>query len=222
MSAAREDQRTRRAKLARARFLLMLLAAVLSGIATGIFDSWLHAPAVAWAAAAGVYNLWVWLAISRMDAETTAAHATEEDPRRPTANLLITLCALASLGAVAVVVIDAKHADDGGRLILAALALGTTALSWLMVHTLYTLRYAEIYYTNTPKPGGIDFNQPELPQYTDFAYMAFSLGMTYQVSDTNIGTRAMRSAALRHSLLAFVFGTGILATTINLVVSLAS
>nr|WP_179390414.1 DUF1345 domain-containing protein [Psychromicrobium silvestre] len=200
----------------------MLLVALFVGCLTGFLDSWIHAPAVAWAGAAGVYNLWVWLAISRMDASATAAHATEEDPRRPTAYLLVTLCALASLAAVAIVVIDAKNAGNGGRLILAALALGTTALSWLMVHTLYTLRYAEIYYTNTPEPGGIDFNQEEPPQYTDFAYMAFSLGMTYQVSDTSIQTRTMRSAALRHSLLAFVFGTGILATTINLVVSLAS
>ncbi|EKB47146.1 putative membrane protein [Cecembia lonarensis LW9] len=89
-----------------------------------------------------------------------------------------------------------------------------------MVHTLYTLRYATIYYGAVP--GGISFNQNEPPQYTDIAYMAFSVGMTYQVSDTDITTREMRSAVLRHSLLAFLFGTGILATTINLVVSLAA
>lgn len=204
----------------------MIFAAIAALLLTGFLDSWLHAPAVAWAVAAGIYDLWIWLTISRMDASTTAAHATEEDPRRDTANFLISLAAVASLGAVAVVMVDAKGAEGPVRAGLAALALVTTALSWLLVHTLYTLRYAEIYYTNKsadgqPSPGGISFNQTEPPQYTDFAYMAFSLGMTYQVSDTNIETRTMRSAALRHSLLAFVFGTGILATTINLVVSLA-
>lgn len=218
---------SRRARIARSRSLVMIVAVAAAWLITGFFDSWLHAPAVAWAVAAGIYDVWIWLVITRMDATTTAAHATEEDPRRDTSNLLITLAALASLAAVVVVMIDGKEADDSGKLILAALALGTTALSWLMVHTLYTLRYAEIYYTNRSPSGqldprGIDFNQTESPQYTDFAYMAFSLGMTYQVSDTNIETRAMRSAALRHSLLAFVFGTGILATTINLVVSLAA
>lgn len=202
-------------------------AAVAAWLFTGFLNSWLHAPAVAWSVAAGIYNLWIWLAISRMDASATAAHATEEDPRRDTSSLLITLAAVASLAAVVVLMIDGKNADGPVKLLLAALALVTTALSWLLVHTLYTLRYAEIYYTHRsasgqPQPGGIDFNQTDPPQYTDFAYMAFSLGMTYQVSDTNIQTREMRSAALRHSLLAFVFGTGILATTINLVVSLAA
>lgn len=202
-------------------------AAVAAWLLTGFLNSWLHAPAVAWSVAAGIYNLWIWLAISRMGASATAAHATEEDPRRDTSSLLITLAAVASLAAVVVVMIDGKNADGPVKLLLAALALVTTALSWLLVHTLYTLRYAEIYYTHRsasgqPQPGGIDFNQTDPPQYTDFAYMAFSLGMTYQVSDTNIQTREMRSAALRHSLLAFVFGTGILATTINLVVSLAA
>lgn len=219
------ENRTRRARIARRRFLVMAAAALAAFLLTGFLDSWLHAPAIAWAVAAGIYNLWVWLTISRMDARTTAAHATEEDPRRDAFNALITLAAVASLAAVVVVMLDGKDASGPSKLFLAALALSTTALSWLMVHTLYTLRYAEIYYTNQsadgrPEPGGIDFNQAEPPQYTDFAYMAFSLGMTYQVSDTNIQTRAMRSAALRHSLLAFVFGTGILATTINLVLSL--
>ncbi len=196
--------------------------AVVVGCAVGFLDSWLHAPAAAWAAAAAVYDIWIWLKISRMDTARTAAHATEEDPRRPTSNLLVTLAAVASLAAVVVVMIDGKSAGGGERLALAALALITTVLSWLMVHTLFTLRYAELYYTHRPEPGGIEFNQKERPNYNDFAYMAFSMGMTYQVSDTSITNSVMRLTALRHSLLAFVFGTGILATTINLVVSLAS
>jgi uncharacterized membrane protein len=162
----------------------------------------------------------VWIKIAPLDNTRTAAHATEEDPRRGTADLLILLAAVGSLVAVVLVMIGASNAHGAGKFLLALLALGSTAMSWLLVHTLFTLRYAEIYYTAV-RPGGIDFNQDEPPQYTDFAYMAFSLGMTYQVSDTAITNRRMRSAAYRHSLLAFVFGTGILATTINLVVSLA-
>ncbi|MFP3686375.1 DUF1345 domain-containing protein, partial [Bacillus sp. SIMBA_026] len=69
--------------------------------------------------------------------------------------------------------------------------------------------------------GGISFNQERPPQYTDFAYLATSLGMTYQVSDTNLGNHAIRLEALKHSLLSYLFGTVILAVTINLVIGLA-
>nr|WP_125614518.1 DUF1345 domain-containing protein [Specibacter cremeus] len=199
----------------------MAMSAVAAAGLTGLLGQWVYAPAAGWLAAALVYNVWVWTLIAPMDNVRTAAHAQEEDPGRSTSDLLILLAALGSLAAVVLVMIGSKDVTGGGRLLLALLALATTAMSWLLVHTLFTLRYAETYYTG-PQPGGISFNQDEAPQYTDFAYMAFSLGMTYQVSDTSITTRAMRSAALRHSLLAFVFGTGILATTINLVVSLAS
>ncbi|MCY0905077.1 DUF1345 domain-containing protein [Arthrobacter sp. H14-L1] len=209
-----------RARRAHLRFFIMVLAGIAAGFGTAILGEWIYAPAVGWAAAALIYNLWIWLTISRMDADTTARHAAQEDPLRSTADVLILLAALASLAAVVLVMIAAQDAKGIAKLLLALLALFTVALSWLLVHTLFTLRYAEIYYAR-PVPKGISFNQDEPPQYTDFAYMAFSLGMTYQVSDTDIQTREMRSAALRHSLLAFVFGTGILATTINLVVSLA-
>ncbi len=209
-----------RARRAHLRFAIMILAGIAACLLTALAGEWIYAPAVGWAAAALIYNLWIWLTISPMDADTTARHAVEEDPRRATADLLIVLAALASLAAVVLVMIAAQDAKGIARLLLALLALLTVTLSWLMVHTLFTLRYAEIYYSQ-PVPKGISFNQDEPPQYTDFAYTAFSLGMTFQVSDTDIQTREMRSAALRHSLLAYVFGTGILASTINLVVSLA-
>jgi uncharacterized membrane protein len=70
--------------------------------------------------------------------------------------------------------------------------------------------------------GGVDFNERAPPCYTDFAYLAFTIGMTFQVSDTDLQTREFRRVALCHALLSFVFGTGILATTINLVASLSS
>ncbi|SFQ96123.1 Protein of unknown function [Lentzea waywayandensis] len=83
-----------------------------------------------------------------------------------------------------------------------------------------TLRYARLYYYGAD--GGIDFNQPEPPDYGDFAYVAFSIGMTFQVSDTSLSGREMRRTALKHALLSYLFGTGVLATTINLVASISS
>lgn len=198
--------------------LVMVVVGVAGIVVTGLIGDWAYAPAVGWTLAALVANTWIWSIIAPMDNISTQSHAQAEDPGRRTSDTLIVLAAVASLAAVAVVMIHGAQAHGGEKLFLAILALSCTAMSWLMVHTLFTLTYAEIYFSVTP--GGIEFNQKELPQYTDIAYMAFSVGMTYQVSDTNITTREMRSAVLRHSLLAFVFGTGILATTINLVLSL--
>lgn len=198
----------------------MLVCGAAALVLTGLLGAWVYAPAVGWAVAALIYNATVWLQIAPMDAAQTATHAQEEDPGLRTTDLLILLAALGSLAAVVLVMVGSQDVQGTERFLLAMLALTATAMSWLMVHTLFTLRYATIYYSG--EPGGIAFNQDAPPQYTDIAYMAFSVGMTYQVSDTNITTRAMRSAVLRHSLLAFVFGTGILATTINLVVSLAA
>ncbi|MEV8183473.1 DUF1345 domain-containing protein [Specibacter sp. NPDC078692] len=209
-----------RARHRQLRIAAMLVCGAAAIVLTGLLGAWVYAPAVGWAVAALIYNATVWLQIAPMDAAQTATHAQEEDPGLGTTDLLILLAALGSLAAVVLVMVGSKDVQGTERFLLAMLALSATAMSWLMVHTLFTLRYATIYYSG--EPGGIAFNQDAPPQYTDIAYMAFSVGMTYQVSDTNITTRAMRSAVLRHSLLAFVFGTGILATTINLVVSLAA
>ena len=209
-----------RARHRQLRIAAMLVCGIAATVLTGLLGAWVYAPAVGWAVAALIYNATVWLQIAPMNAAQTANHAQEEDPGLGTTDLLILLAALGSLAAVVLVMVGSKDVQGTARFLLAMLALTATAMSWLMVHTLFTLRYATIYYRDGA--GGIGFNQDEPPQYTDIAYMAFSVGMTYQVSDTNITTRAMRSTVLRHSLLAFVFGTGILATTINLVVSLAA
>ncbi|MBL0704016.1 DUF1345 domain-containing protein [Sinomonas sp. JC656] len=190
-------------------------------LVTGFLDSWWQAPAAAWGAAALVYDIWVWVRIARMDAAETKVHALEEDPSRATRDVLLLGANLAAIVAVAIVMVSANQAHGAAKALYALLALLVVAASWLLVHTIFTLRYTELYYTANPD-GGIQFNQDEPPQYTDVAYMAFSLGMTYQVSDTAITNHAMRTEALKHSLLAYVFGTVILASTINLVINLAN
>ncbi|TDU22598.1 putative membrane protein [Arthrobacter sp. JUb115] len=196
----------------------MLVFGTLAMILTGLLGQWIYAPAVGWTVAAFIYTSSVWLTVAPMDAERTAFHAAEEDPGQRTSELLILMAAVSSLAAVALVIMGSSDVEGAGRFALALLAMSCTAMSWLMIHTLFTLRYAKVYFSG--EPGGIDFNQTEPPQYTDIAYMAFSVGMTYQVADTNITSGSMRSVVLNHSLLAFVFGTGLLATTINLVISL--
>lgn len=196
----------------------MVGAGLVAALLTGLLGHWLLAPAIGWAAAAIVYIGWVWLVIAPMDPATTAAHATREDPSRGITDLLLILASLASLGSILIVLLQARVAVGAGQVLLAGLALVGVALSWVLVHTLFTLRYASLYYADDD--GGVDFNQSEPPRYADFAYLSFTLGMTFQVSDTSLTSSGMRAAALRHALMSFLFGSIILATLINLVAGL--
>lgn len=201
------------------RLVVMLIVGVVATIITASFGEWAYAPTVGWCLAAAVYASWVWIVIGRQDADQTKTHATTEEPRRATAELLVLLLSIVAVFSVAFVLVQASSSQGTAKLLLVLLALVSVALSWLLLHTLFTLRYARLYY-GAGSGGGIDFNQKEPPQYTDFAYLAFVLGMTFQVSDTDITNHTIRVTALRHSLLSFVFGTIILASTVNLVAGL--
>lgn len=196
----------------------MVTVGAVVGVATWLLGELLIAPVVGWSAATVFYTVSVWVTIAPLDASDTATHATREDPSRPVADLLLILANLASLGSILIVLLEARATSGAGQIGLAALALLGVALSWMLVHTLFTLRYASLYYEGVD--GGIDFNQPEPPRYTDFGYQAFTIGMTFQVSDTTLTSSRMRTAALRHALLSYLFGSVILATLVNLVAGL--
>jgi uncharacterized membrane protein len=187
---------------------------------TAAFGNWIYAPAIGWDATAVVFTATVWLGIWSLSPETTAERATKEDQSRPSSDIL-TLCAcVASLAAVAVVLVVAHKAHGAEQAMLAALGLLSVAVSWLTVHTIFMLRYAQLYYTDPV--GGIDFNQQEneQPCYRDFAYLALTIGMTFQVSDTNLQRTEIRANALRHALLSYLFGSIVLAAAINLIAGL--
>jgi uncharacterized membrane protein len=200
------------------RATVVLIIFVVVFAVTGIAGSWVFAPAIGWIAAAGTFTVWVWLSVLRLDATDTAAHASREDPSQRMAQTLLILASIASFGAIALLLIEAGKLGERATLGLVATALATLAASWWLVHTVYTLRYAGFYY----RAGGtgIEFNQKESPRYIDFAYLAFTLGMTFQVSDTNITSSVLRAEALRHALLSFLLGVVVVASTINLVSSL--
>lgn len=180
-----------------------------------------HAPLLAWVAASGSYLGWTWLVLRRVTAEATSADVTREDPSRTISHLVILLASLASVFGVAMMIASSSQQGSGATF-EAVLGLASVALAWLVVQTVYTVRYADIYYSAGGR--GVDFNAPEGedPDYLDFAYLAFTLGMTYQVSDTNLTTKDMRRAVLRHTLLSYFLGAVVLAMTINLVVQLAA
>lgn len=166
-----------------------------------------------WVVAAACYLLWVRAAVGHADAGTTRALAGREDPSNVVAELVVVIASVAALGAVGYALARAAHAHGGGRTLLVGLAALTVVVSWLVVHSVFMLGYARSYYADPE--GGIDFKSPEPPEYGDFAYFAFTIGMTFQVSDTDITSTAIRRLALRHALLSYLFGAVILATAVN-------
>jgi uncharacterized membrane protein len=101
---------------------------------------------------------------------------------------------------------------------LLAVGILSVLFSWPAVHNVFTLVYARLYYGD--EVGGIDFNDEDRPDYVDFAYLAFTIGMTFQVSDTDLTAKAVRRAALRHALVSYLFGAVIVALVINIVASI--
>ncbi|UUL77422.1 DUF1345 domain-containing protein [Pseudarthrobacter sp. Fe7] len=198
----------------RLRLLAMLCVGLVVAVLVGSTGHWAYAPALGWAAASATYLAWVWSVIGRMGPADTAAHARREDPGRVFSDVLVLTATVASFAGVGLILVDASNAQGSTKDAIVAMALGSIALSWFLVHTLYTLRYASIYYRDGT---GVDFNEKAPPRYADFAYLAFTVGMTFQVSDTDLKTDAIRTTALRQALLSYLLGAIVLATTINLV-----
>lgn len=174
--------------------------------------------AAGWVALSLCFVGWTLVVIFRFDEDQTRTHATQEDASHGGSALILTLAALASIAGVAILLAGTQQV--GVVPVDALLGALVVACSWVLVHTLYTVHYARLYYARTEHPA-IDFSGDQ-PDYHDFAYLAFTLGMTYQVSDTTLQTRALRRTALRHCLLSYLLGAVVLACTINLVVQLAA
>jgi uncharacterized membrane protein len=188
---------------------VVIVACFLAGV------SWSLAFTFGWDAAALVFVVWTVTRIAAKNPAETEAYAQVEDQSRAKADAVLLSACVASLVSVGYVLVDANrhHGTDKGFLI--ALALASVALAWATVHTIYTLRYASLYYA---KPvGGIDFHSDDRPDYHDLAYVAITIGMTFQVSDTDLNARAIRRTALRHALLSYLFGAIIIGISINVV-----
>ncbi|GAA1107506.1 DUF1345 domain-containing protein [Kribbella jejuensis] len=195
-------------------------AGVVVAVAAGLTIGWSYAPLAGWDVAALLFLVWIWLTIRRMDPAATSAHATREDPGRAFADLILLGAAVASLLAVGYLLIRASGASSGERNLLSAFVVASVVVSWFTVHTVYALRYARLYYADAE--GGVDFHTNVSPDYQDFTYLSFTLGMTFQVSDTDLQASVIRHTALRHALLSYLFGAVILAGTVNLVAGLGA
>ncbi|MFC8500998.1 DUF1345 domain-containing protein [Pedococcus sp. NPDC057267] len=167
-------------------------------------------------AAAAVFLTRLWWAIWPMDQHATREHARREDPRQSLSDTTMLTAALFSLAAVALLLTGSTGTKDEQ----AAVSVLGVALAWALVHSVFTTRYARTYYEN--HQDGLDFNDDTQPRYRDFAYLAFTVGMTFQVSDTLVRSWTMRRNVLRQALVSYLFGAVIIATMINLIGGLGS
>jgi uncharacterized membrane protein len=200
----------------RTRLLIAAALGVVAGTTTAIIGSWQLAVLVGWDAAALFTAGSVWMFIPVLDSAATQRVAVREDDSRALVDVVMVAACLVSLVGVLLGLARANEQHGATAAVLTSVAVFTVFLSWFTVHTLFVLRYAHLYYSNSV--GGIEFpNNDEPPDYLDFMYVSFTIGMTFQVSDTGIRQRPIRRAVVRHALLSYVFGTVIVGIVINVV-----
>lgn len=162
-----------------------------------------------------------WLVMLTATPETMRRNAQRQDQGRTVILVLITAAACASLLAIGFMLQEGKTTLSPPVLLHVTLAIVTIVGSWLLVHTIFALHYAQGYYRPHPhRTTGLDFPSDTEPDYWDFLYFSFVIGLTSQVSDVAVKTRSLRRLALIHGVLSFFFNTAILAMSINIIAGL--
>jgi uncharacterized membrane protein len=185
------------------------------------FATWQLAVLAGWDAAALTFLLSIWPIILRADSSNAEQWARREDETRGSATLLLLGASVASLLGVGFVISLAGRESGPPRVLLVGVAVLTVVLSWTVVNTVYTLRYADLHFGS--RAVGIAFGDSagqERPTYRDFAYVAFTIGMCYQVSDTTVRDPRIRRTVLSHAFLSYVFGVVIVAGSVSLIAGL--
>ncbi|MBE7169242.1 MAG: DUF1345 domain-containing protein [Williamsia sp.] len=205
------------------------LTALMAGILIFLL-AWPHFTAaitflISWIGFAGFVLFFAWITILVKHPKQISTVASEQDASYAVIFIVVVLAAFISLFAIILLL---RGLPTGSRSALDAhivLSVVAVALSWVLIHTLFTIRYAHLYYTLPSGAvedlhnyaGGLIFPGNELPDFLDFAYFSFVLGMTFQTADVNIAGRAIRRLALLHGFLSFVYNTTIIALSINII-----
>lgn len=203
------------------RLLLAANIGLASGGGAAAALPWQFTELIGWDMASLVFLILTWVVIGPKSAAETEVHAAIEDPSAPLSDLVIVSAAVACIAGAGFALSRASSSIGGTKAGLIALAVLSVLFSWSAVHTVFTLRYARLYYGGGEK-GGVNFNEDDPPDYRDFAYLALTIGMTFQVSDTDLGTKVIRRMALRHALISWLFGAVLIGLTINILASLLS
>ncbi|MFD0767050.1 DUF1345 domain-containing protein [Mucilaginibacter lutimaris] len=182
---------------------------------------------VVWISVAMSIIILDWIAILSAHPKDIRRLASLEDSSRAMIFLFVMVASLASLIAMYLLLKSAKNQPDDTVAGYVLLAMAAVVVSWWLVHTVFTMRYAHLYYSTpggrkTPA-GGLEFPGDEKePDYLDFVYFSFVIGMTFQVSDVEISSKQIRRLAWMHGLIAFAFNTAIVALSINVISGLVS
>jgi len=167
------------------------------------------------------YLVMGWLLIAATDETQTRLRAQRYDPGGYVIFLLILVAASASFVAIGFIVGDIKALTFWQRAERLTLSITALFLSWLLIHTLFAFHYARLYYFlptgRAEHHRGLKFPDDDEPDYLDFAYYSFVVGMTSQVSDVAVLSRSMRRLTLIHGVLSFVYNIAILAMSINII-----
>jgi uncharacterized membrane protein len=182
---------------------------------------------VVWIAVALSIIILDWITIIWAHPREIRKIASLEDSSRYLVFLFVMTASLVSLVAMYLLLKSTKGQSDETVGAYIFLAMGAVVVSWWMVHTVYTMRYAHLFYdTKTGKDsthGGLEFPQDiKDPDYLDFVYFSFVIGMTFQVSDVQITSRRLRRIVWAHGLISFAFNTAIVALSINVISGLVS
>ena len=163
-----------------------------------------------------------WVVFFKLPVNEIVVKANKEDGSRLFVMVSVIVSSFASLFTVLLLMISKNTA--GKETITVILAIGGMMISWILVHTIFTFHYAHMFYSKEKGAGavkaGLDFPGNDKPDYLDFAYFSFVLGMTFQVSDVTISAPLIRRTALAHGLLSFALNTFVVALTINLIAGL--
>ena len=196
-------------------FLVVLIAGYFGYRAAWPVSKWTDGAAMAFDAASLVFLASLMPLLRDSAPEAIRAHAEKNGANRTLILIVTSFLTLVAMVAIAGELSSART----GQFVSMVKLVGTLLLIWLFANSVYALHYAHAYYTRSDETdgdaGGIEFPGTKTPAYDDFMYFAFTLGMTFQTSDTNITAPGIRLVALLHSFAAFLFNIGVIAFTIN-------
>ncbi len=206
------------------RILLSVTLTLITYLFLRIADlNWKLNAIILWDVFAITYITGSWIVFFTRPVEGIAHQANKEDGSRLLVLISILISSFAGMFTVLLLMISSPESSvpEVGRVLLSVMGM---MASWTLLHTIFTFHYAHLYYfrdeDKSPVAAALEFPNEKKPDYLDFAYFAFVIGMTFQVSDVEINSRVTRRTALAHGLLAFALNTFVVALTINLIAGL--
>ena len=203
------------------RLALAVLAGTAVWLTLRVWFSGQLSVLVGWDVGALCYLSFGWFLVARFDEQLTRLRAQRYDPNNYLIFLLVIGAASASFVAIGFIVGEMRELTFWPRVGRISLSVAALLLSWLLVHTVFAFHYARLYYFQPPEQRahhrGLRFPDDDEPDYLDFAYYSFVVGMTSQVSDVAVLSRPMRRLTMIHGILSFIYNIAILAMSINII-----